>query len=73
MALAEGQFGGLDAAVAVAGVVAGGVPLWEQREEEVRAVLDVDLYGVIALARATVPALLRRPAPRSRCASRTAR
>ena len=65
VALAEQEFGGLDAAVAVAGVVAGGVPLWEQPEEQVRAVLEVDLYGVVALARAAVPALLRRSAPRS--------
>ena len=62
---AEQALGGLDAALAVAGVVAGGVPLWEQPEQEVRAVLDVDLYGVVALARAAVAALLRRPAPRS--------
>ena len=65
VALAEERFGGLDAALAVAGVVAGGVPLWEQPEDEVRAVLDVDLYGVLALARAAVPALLRRPEPRT--------
>ena len=65
VAVAESAFGGLDAALAVAGVVAGGRPLWEQDEAEVRAVLDVDLYGVLALARAAVPALLRRPEPRS--------
>lgn len=65
VALAEQEFGGLDAAIAVAGVVAGGVPLWEQPEQQVRAVLEVDLYGVVALARVAVPALLRRPAPRS--------
>ena len=63
--LAEERFGGLDAALAVAGVVAGGVPLWEQPAQEVRAVLEIDLHGVVALARVTVPALLRRPAPRS--------
>lgn len=63
--VAEERFGGLDAALAVAGVVAGGVPLWEQDEQELQAVLDVDLLGVVALARAAVPALLRRPAPRS--------
>lgn len=62
---AERTFGGLDAVLAVAGVVAGGVPLWEQPEDELKAVLDVDLLGVVALARAGVPALLRRPAPRS--------
>ncbi|MCU1595676.1 MAG: family mycofactocin-dependent oxidoreductase [Frankiales bacterium] len=65
VALAEERFGGLDAALAVAGVVAGGVPLWEQTEEQLAAVLDVDLHGVIALARVAIPALLRQPAPRS--------
>jgi SDR family mycofactocin-dependent oxidoreductase len=65
VALAEERFGGLDAALAVAGVVAGGVPLWEQDPQELQAVLDVDLYGVVALARVGIPALLRRPAPRS--------
>ena len=65
VALAEERFGGLDAALAVAGVVAGGVPLWEQEEQQVQAVLDVDLVGVVTLARVCVPALLRRPAPRS--------
>lgn len=59
------QHGGLDAALAVAGVVVGGVPLWEHDADEVDAVLQVDLLAVVALARAAVPALLRRPAPRS--------
>ncbi len=62
---AERQFGGLDAAIACAGVIAGGVPLWEVPIEQEQAVLDVNLGGVIALARAAIPALLRRPAPRS--------
>lgn len=62
---AESRFGGLDAAVAVAGVVAGGVPLWEQDAGQLEAVLEVDLHGVITLARVVVPALLRRPEPRS--------
>jgi SDR family mycofactocin-dependent oxidoreductase len=65
VALAEREFGGLDAAIAVAGVIAGGVPLWEQPAAEIEAVLEVDLHAVIALARAAVPALLRRPEPRS--------
>lgn len=62
---AERAFGGLDAVIAVAGVIGGGVNLWEQPEEELRAVLDIDLYGVLVAARVGVPALLRRPAPRS--------
>jgi SDR family mycofactocin-dependent oxidoreductase len=62
---AEGLWGGLDAAIACAGVIAGGVPQWEVPPEQERAVLDVDLAGVLNLARVTVPALLRRPEPRS--------
>src|SRR5215467_14337277 len=62
---AEARFGGLDAAIAAAGVIAGGTPLWEVPPEQERAVLDIDLGGVIGLARAAVPALLRRPKPRS--------
>ena len=65
VAAADARWGGLDAAVAVAGVIAGGVPLWEVPADEQRAVLDTDLGGVINLARAAIPALLRRPAPRS--------
>jgi SDR family mycofactocin-dependent oxidoreductase len=65
VALAERTWGGLDAAVAVAGVIAGGVPLWEMRADQMRAVLDTDLLGVLTLARAAIPALLRRPEPRS--------
>jgi SDR family mycofactocin-dependent oxidoreductase len=64
VAAAERHWGGLDAAVAVAGVIAGGVPLWEMPEEQQAAVIDTDLGGVLALARAAIPALLRRPEPR---------
>jgi SDR family mycofactocin-dependent oxidoreductase len=62
---AEQCWGGLDAAIAVAGVIAGGVVQWEVPLAEEQAVLDIDLGGVINLSRAAVPALLRRPAPRS--------
>jgi SDR family mycofactocin-dependent oxidoreductase len=61
----EARFGGLDAAIAAAGVIAGGVPLWELPERQERAVLEVNLGGVVNLAHAAVPALLRRPPPRS--------
>jgi SDR family mycofactocin-dependent oxidoreductase len=57
--------GGLDAVVAAAGVIAGGVPLWKMPADELEAVLAVDLHGVIATARAAIPALLQRPAPRA--------
>jgi SDR family mycofactocin-dependent oxidoreductase len=62
---AERWWGGLDAAIAAAGVIAGGVPLWEVPAEQERAVLEVNLGGVVNLAHAAVPALLRRPPPRS--------
>jgi SDR family mycofactocin-dependent oxidoreductase len=65
VAAAERHWGGLDAALACAGVIAGGVPHWEFAPDAERAVLDVDLGGVLNLARAAVPALLRRPEPRS--------
>jgi SDR family mycofactocin-dependent oxidoreductase len=64
VARAEEEFGGLDAMVAVAGVIAGGVPLWEMPADELGAVLGVDLGGPITAARVGIPALLRRPAPR---------
>jgi len=65
VAAAEREWGGLDAAIAAAGVIAGGVPLWEMPAEQQRAVLDTDLGGVLGLARAAIPALLRRAEPRS--------
>jgi len=61
---AERRWGGLDAAIAVAGVIAGGVPAWQVPREREAALLDVNLGGVLNLARVAVPALLRRPAPR---------
>jgi SDR family mycofactocin-dependent oxidoreductase len=64
VALAEERFGGLDAVIAAAGVIAGGAPHWEVPVEQERAVLDVDLAGVLNAARVAVPALLRRPEPR---------
>jgi SDR family mycofactocin-dependent oxidoreductase len=65
VALAEERFGGLDAMIAAAGVIAGGAPHWEVAAEQERAVLETDLGGVLNAARAAVPALLRRPEPRS--------
>ena len=65
VALAEERFGGLDAMIAAAGVIAGGAPHWELPAEQEQAVLDVDLGGVLNAARVAVPALLRRPEPRA--------
>ena len=63
--VAVGTYGGLDAAFAVAGVIAGGAAHWETSVDAERVVLDVDLGGVLNLARVAVPALLARPQPRS--------
>jgi len=64
VAEAEARWGGLDAVIAAAGVIAGGVASWEVPVDQQTAVLDIDLVGVMNVARATVPALLRRPVPR---------
>lgn len=58
------EWGELDAIVANAGVIAGGVPAWELPLQQERAVLEVCLEGVMVAARAGIPALLRRPEPR---------
>ena len=60
VALAEEAFGGLDAAVAVAGCIAGGKPAWETADEQWAAMVGVNLEGVWRLAHAAAPALLRR-------------
>jgi SDR family mycofactocin-dependent oxidoreductase len=65
VAAAERRWGGLDAAIAAAGVIAGGAPQWEVPAGQEQAVIDIDLGGVLNLARAAIPALLRRPEPRS--------
>lgn len=55
----EDRHGRIDAVVVCAGVVAGGVPVWEMPREQVDAVLDVNLAGVVTAARVGIPALLR--------------
>jgi SDR family mycofactocin-dependent oxidoreductase len=54
------SLGELSAVVAAAGVIGGGVPLWEQDPEQVRTILDVDLAAVVTLAQVTLPALVAR-------------
>ena len=65
VALAEGELGGLDAVIAVAGVIAGGVPLWTMPLEQQEAVFDANLRSVLVASRVGIPALLRRPEPRA--------
>ncbi|MBS1847861.1 MAG: SDR family oxidoreductase [Actinobacteria bacterium] len=51
-------FGRLDAAIADAGVIAGGRNAWETTEAEWAIQLDVNLTGVWHLANATIPTIL---------------
>jgi SDR family mycofactocin-dependent oxidoreductase len=64
VATATDRFGGLDAALAIAGCIAGGDPAWETDEAVWSTMLGVNLEGVWRLAVAAVPALLARPVPR---------
>jgi SDR family mycofactocin-dependent oxidoreductase len=63
--LAGEHFGGLDVAVACAGVIRGGEPFWDAPPAELEVLLAVNLLGVANLARVAVPAMLGRPVPRS--------
>ena len=55
VACAEREFGGLDAVIAVAGVIAGGVPLWEMPVAEQEAVIEGNLRSVLVAARVEFP------------------
>jgi len=59
------EWGEVEAIVANAGVIAGGAPAWELSQDEEDAVVEVCLRGVMVAARVGIPALLRRPEPRS--------
>jgi SDR family mycofactocin-dependent oxidoreductase len=58
------EWGGVEAIVANAGVIAGGAPAWELPVEQEDAVVEICLRGVMVAARVGIPALLRRPEPR---------
>jgi SDR family mycofactocin-dependent oxidoreductase len=64
VATTRDRFGGLDAAVAVAGAILGGSPAWEVTDDQWATVVGINLEGVWRLARAAVPLLLERPEPR---------
>ncbi|NOX23835.1 MAG: SDR family oxidoreductase [Actinobacteria bacterium] len=65
VAAGVGRFGSLDAAVATAGVVVGGVPVWELSDRQWEVNIDTNLTGVFNLARAAIPHLLASHKPRS--------
>ena len=57
------RFGRLDAVVAAAGVVVGGLPQWHTPDEHLATLIDVNVLGVWNTAAATIPVLLSGPAP----------
>jgi SDR family mycofactocin-dependent oxidoreductase len=65
VAVAVDTFGGLDVAVAAAGVMSGGDVGWETSEAVWAVNMDVNLTGVWRTARAAMPAILDRAEPRS--------
>jgi SDR family mycofactocin-dependent oxidoreductase len=63
VAEAVGAWGRLDVAVAAAGVMRGGRPLWETPEEDLDTLLNVVTKGVWNTAAVTIPAMLTGPHP----------
>jgi SDR family mycofactocin-dependent oxidoreductase len=57
------RFGRLDAAVAAAGVIIGGKPLWETPPSHLKSLWDVDVMGVWNTAACCVPHMLGGPDP----------
>ena len=64
VATAMARFGGVDAALAIAGGIAGGATAWQTDEGVWDAMFGINFDGVRRLARAAVPAMLDRPQPR---------
>lgn len=57
------QFGRLDAVVAAAGVVVGGLSQWETPDDHLDTLFDVNVRGVWNTAAVTVPVMLGGPSP----------
>ncbi|HUC14127.1 MAG TPA: mycofactocin-coupled SDR family oxidoreductase [Acidimicrobiales bacterium] len=58
------RFGGLDAAVSIAGCIAGGAEAWATSDLVWSTLVGVNLEGPWRLAKAAIPTLLERPSPR---------
>jgi len=58
------QFGGLDVAVAAAGIMSGGQVSWKMSDEAWNANIDVNLTGVWRTAKATIGHMMHQPTPR---------
>jgi SDR family mycofactocin-dependent oxidoreductase len=65
VAIAQREFGRVDAAVAAAAVIAGGKPLWETDDNDWDALFETGVRGVANLARAVIPAMLSEDEPRT--------
>jgi SDR family mycofactocin-dependent oxidoreductase len=57
------RWGRLDAAVAAAAVMAGGLPLWDTPDSDLELLWDIDVRGVWNTAAAAIPAMLAGPDP----------
>jgi SDR family mycofactocin-dependent oxidoreductase len=57
------RFGRLDAVVAAAGVVVGGLSQWETPDEHLQTLMDVNVLGVWNTAATTIPVMLDGPSP----------
>ena len=57
------RFGRLDAVVAAAGVVVGGLSQWETPDEHLETLFDINVRGVWNTAAVTVPVMLGGPTP----------
>lgn len=57
------RFGRLDAVVAAAGVVVGGLPQWETPDAFMQTLIDTNVFGVWNAAAATIPVMLASDAP----------
>lgn len=63
-AAAVREFGRLDAAISVAGVVVGGRVAWETSDQEWHSAMDINAAGAWRLARAAIPHILATQPPR---------
>ena len=64
VSVATERFGGVDIAIAAAGVMAGTVAVWDVTDDAWQAMFDTNVTGTLQLARAAVPAMLERVQPR---------
>lgn len=65
VSLAVDRWGRLDVAVAAAGIIRGGRPLWETPDADLDDLWDVAAKGVWNTAAAAVPAMLAGPCPQA--------